>query len=146
MRVLLAKGAAVLIGIIIVALAGGFAYRQNVARFPGGSASGDVTTTDRPAPLQPESPVDRSVADRGRALFDEQGCARCHAIAGRGNPRSPLDGVGARRAADDIRSRIVAAPSVRQEMSASVIRAKERFLDLAPSDLDALTEYLVSLR
>ena len=33
----------------------------------------------------------------------QQACARCHSIAGKGNPRRPLDGVGARRNAAELR-------------------------------------------
>lgn len=45
---------------------------------------------------------------RGRALFDDEGCARCHTVGGFGTARGPdLTTVGARRGASHLREAIV---------------------------------------
>ena len=138
MRELAAKWVAVLIGLLIVVLAALFAWRENTAR------------AERP-PSPPASPppvldVTPDVVAQGRSTFDEEGCARCHALGGSGNPRSPLDGVGARLTLDGIRAHIVAAPSARDGLSRSVIRAKERYAGLPEADLQALAAWLTTLR
>lgn len=138
MREIVARLSAVTLGVAIVALAALFAQRQNAEPVTPGAA-------EAPAPVV-AGPVDQAVAARGRALFAEIGCLRCHAVEGQGNPRSPLDGIGARRVPEEIRARIVGAPSVADEMPRSAIRAKEPFAALPETDLDALTAYLSSLR
>lgn len=138
MRETVARLSAVTLGVAIVALAALFAQRQN-------ADSATPEAAEAPAPVPP-GPVDDAAAARGRALVAELGCLRCHAVQGQGNPRSPLDGIGARRVPEDIRARIVGAPSVAEEMPRSAIRAKEPFGELPEPDLDALTAYLSSLR
>lgn len=76
---------------------------------------------------------------RGHKVYDDQGCAACHSVAGVGNRRHPLDGVGARLPEETLRLWIVApqqiAPKVR----------KQAFDNLSPEDLAALVAYLRSL-
>lgn len=144
MRENLAKAAAVMFGVLAVLGALAFATRLNPTADPDAAAAsaraGDART---PLPVEPVDPVE---AERGRALFADQGCTRCHAAGGAGNPRSPLDGVGGRRTREELEDWIVAAPSVRRQLSGSAARAKEAYADLAPEDLDALTAYLSTLR
>jgi hypothetical protein len=68
---------------------------------------------------------------------------RCHSIAGRGNPSSPLDGIGARREPAAIRDWVVGAGAAQASMSAGTLRAKARARD--DPDLDALVAYLGQL-
>ena len=46
-------------------------------------------------------------AAKGQAVYTAQKCSVCHAIQGKGNKTNPLDGVGAKLSADDIRKWIV---------------------------------------
>ncbi|MDX1646602.1 MAG: cytochrome c, partial [Longimicrobiales bacterium] len=100
---------------------------------------------ERSAPPPWES-VDPAVARLGERVFQDAGCFRCHALGSSGNPRSPLDGVGARLTRAEIHAHIVAAPSVRPGLSRSVIRAKEGFAGLSDQELDALAAYLTTQR
>jgi mono/diheme cytochrome c family protein len=144
MRENLAKAAAVMIGVLAVLGALTFATRLNPRADPGAlPASAPVGGARAPLPVES---VDPSEAARGRALFADQGCTRCHAAEGAGNPRSPLDGVGGRYTRAELRDWIIAAPSVRRQLSGSAARAKEGYAGLAPDDLDALTGYLSTLR
>ncbi len=41
---------------------------------------------------------------RGIAVYGEQKCSLCHSIGGKGNPKGPLDDVGSKLSADDIKA------------------------------------------
>lgn len=88
---------------------------------------------------QEASQVPDSILAAGREVYEKQSCSVCHSIAGEGSPRSPLDGVGSRLDADEIRLWIVnpqeARPGVR----------KPAFDDLPDAEVDALVAYLQSL-
>jgi mono/diheme cytochrome c family protein len=43
----------------------------------------------------------------GMKVYADQKCSICHSIAGKGNPKGPLDDVGSRLSADEIRQWIV---------------------------------------
>src|SRR3546814_5389492 len=49
---------------------------------------------------------------RGAQVYAEQGCARCHSLAGTGNPRLPLDDVARRHDAQALRQWIIADAAV----------------------------------
>ncbi|MEK7282752.1 MAG: c-type cytochrome [Acidobacteriota bacterium] len=40
-------------------------------------------------------------ADKGQQVYAAQRCSMCHAIAGKGNAKNPLDDVGGRMTADE---------------------------------------------
>jgi mono/diheme cytochrome c family protein len=41
---------------------------------------------------------------KGQQVFTDQKCSLCHSIAGKGNAKGSLDGVGTKLSADEIRS------------------------------------------
>jgi mono/diheme cytochrome c family protein len=91
---------------------------------------------------QPPSP-----AEAGRKVYERQKCATCHQIAKRGNSRFPLDGVGSRLTAEQIR-RWMTHPS---EMEAALprmpaLRMSTMNYRLNTRDLDALVAYLQTLK
>jgi mono/diheme cytochrome c family protein len=47
---------------------------------------------------------DAAKVEQGAALFTSQKCSMCHAIAGKGNSKGALDGVGAKLSEADIRT------------------------------------------
>lgn len=143
MRERVAKIFAVGLGALMVVLAGVFADRRNAP--DAAVAETRSQTTGSPVPV-PAEPADPTVLERGRVVFEEAGCARCHRIDGGGNPRYPLDGIGARRPPDQIRAFIVADGDARRALSASVVRTKERYGELPSADLDALVTYLAASR
>lgn len=77
---------------------------------------------------------------RGVTVYREQRCQVCHSIAGVGNKRYPLDGVGDRLTDDEIRTWIVAP----RKMNPKV--AKKPYDKLPTADVDALVAYLKTLR
>jgi mono/diheme cytochrome c family protein len=146
MRERLAKALAALLTGFVVLLAAFFAHRRNEA----GPPSPLPPPEPQPEAVQPEAvqplPVEDALVARGLAVYEEQACGRCHSVDGRGNPRSPLDGVGARLTRDALRDAVTASGSTREALTRSVIRAKEGFGGLPEQDLSALVAYLSSLR
>jgi mono/diheme cytochrome c family protein len=79
----------------------------------------------------------------GRRVYQQQTCARCHYLAGSGNPRNPLDGVGARRSPEELRDWIIGSAAVRELLPERVIKLKQAY-QLSDDELDALVIYLQS--
>jgi cytochrome c oxidase subunit 2 len=137
MRESTAKLAALGTGAMIVAAVALFAALQQVDR----EVAAPVAEAET-APIAPQDQpqVPDTILALGARVYDEQGCAGCHSIAGVGSPRSPLDGVGTRLTAERIRLWIVdpqaARPGVR----------KPSYDDLPVEELAALVAYLRSLR
>lgn len=86
------------------------------------------------------TPLDAARLDRGRQVYREQRCASCHSLAGAGNRRHPLDGVGGRLSPETIRRWIVDPQSLDPQVR------KPDYGDLPADDLEALVAYLVSRR
>jgi mono/diheme cytochrome c family protein len=90
---------------------------------------------------------DAEKVKKGAAVYTAQKCQLCHSVAGKGGKASPLDGVGAKLSADDIRQWIT-HPT---EMTAKAKSTKKppmpnKYGSLPAADLDALVAYLASLK
>ena len=84
---------------------------------------------------------------QGDSVYGAQKCQTCHAIAGKGNKNNPLDGVGKKLSADEIRQWIV-SPT---EMTAKIKSTKKppmpaKYKGLPAAELDALVAYMASLK
>lgn len=134
MRESLARRIALLIGTLVVALAAVFARMQNP---PGASLPAPTVPTPAATPTPAPSPL----VERGEQTYVDLGCARCHSIAGRGNPRLPLDGVGARSSEAEIRAWITPGAS-----TPGSYRERHAGLGLPAEQRDALAAYLIGLR
>ena len=90
---------------------------------------------------------DAAAIKKGESVYGAQKCQTCHAIAGKGNKNNPLDGVGKKLSADDIRQWITHP----KEMTAKTKSVKkppmpEKYGSLPAADLDALVAYMASLK
>jgi len=83
---------------------------------------------------------------RGQAVYTEQKCSLCHSIAGKGNARGSLDGVGKKLSADDIRQWIVNPKEMTAKAKAERKPPMKAYPNLPAADLDALVAYLESLK
>jgi mono/diheme cytochrome c family protein len=83
---------------------------------------------------------------RGETVYAEQKCSVCHSIAGKGNPRGSLDGVGARLSAEDIRQWIVNPQEMAARTKSDRKPPMRGYSHLPPADVDALVAYLQTLR
>jgi mono/diheme cytochrome c family protein len=90
---------------------------------------------------------DAAQIKRGEEVYAAQKCQVCHAIAGKGNKMNPLDGVGTKLSAADIRQWITNP----KEMTAKTKSTKKppmaaKYDKLSAADLDALVAYMQSLK
>ena len=88
----------------------------------------------------------QSPVDQGQQVFTAQKCAICHAIAGKGNGKGVLDGVGTKLSADEIRQWIVNAPEMAAKSKADRKPPMKAYASLPKEELDALVAYLASLK
>jgi mono/diheme cytochrome c family protein len=84
---------------------------------------------------------------KGEQVYAAQKCATCHSIAGKGKKTNPLDGVGAKLSADEIKQWIVDPKG----MTAKAKSTKKppmpaKYDKLPPADIDALVAYMASLK
>jgi len=88
----------------------------------------------------------QSSAADGEKVFAAQKCTICHSIAGQGNKKGPLDGVGAKLSADDIRSWITNAPDMAAKAKAERKPVMKAYSALSKAEVDALVAYLQTLK
>jgi len=77
--------------------------------------------------------------EKGKAVYEAQKCKMCHSIAGVGNKKFPLDGVGGKLSAEDIKKWIVEPKSMKKD---TIMKAYK----LSDADLDNLMAYMLSLK
>jgi mono/diheme cytochrome c family protein len=86
-------------------------------------------------------------AKHGAQVYVAQKCSVCHAIAGKGGKSSPLDGVGAKLSAADIREWIVEPVAMAKKSNSTKKPAMPKRYDKLPAaDLDGLVAYMQSLK
>ena len=82
---------------------------------------------------------------RGAAVYADQKCQLCHAIAGKGNAKGALDEVGSKLSAADIKAWIVDAKGQTAKTGATR-KPDMKSYTLAADDVDALVAYLSTLK
>ena len=82
---------------------------------------------------------------RGEKVFADQKCGVCHSIGAKGNTKGPLDAVGAKLTAEEIRQWLVDAPGM-TEKTKSARKPFMKAYSLPKDDLDALVAYLGTLK
>ena len=82
---------------------------------------------------------------KGEKLFIDQKCTLCHSVAGKGNSKGPLDGVGSKDSEADIRAWISDANAMTAKTGATRKPAMKQFA-LDRADVDALVAYVSSLK
>jgi len=140
MREHLSRMVCLLTLVVAVGLAYLFAVRHNPLA---------VAPTREATPATPAAPTEEAeaiISTRGADLFAHHNCTSCHAIAGRGNPRYPLDDTGEYWTEDELRHWVVGTGEVTAHLSDVVRRRKQGYLNLPEEDLQALVAYLSTLR
>jgi len=92
------------------------------------------------------SAQDKAAIEKGMKVYETQKCSMCHSIAGKGNAKGSLDGVGSKLSADDIREWIVNPKAMTEKTKAERKPPMRPYPTLDKADLDALVAYLVSLK
>lgn len=85
--------------------------------------------------------------EQGMKVYADQKCQLCHAIDGKGNKKGPLDGIGSKLKADEIRQWIVDPEGMTTKTKAErKPPMKNKYASLPKEDLDALVAYMESLK
>jgi mono/diheme cytochrome c family protein len=82
---------------------------------------------------------------KGEKVFVDQKCSLCHSIAGKGNAKGALDGVGSKLSVDEIRNWITDAKGMTVKMK-TTRKPDMKAYTLPKDDVDALVAYLASLK
>ncbi|MBI3402470.1 MAG: cytochrome c [Acidobacteria bacterium] len=81
----------------------------------------------------------------GTGLISSQKCILCHSIGERGNKKGPLDGVGRKLKAEELRQWLTNPEEMRAKTKATRTPAMKD-QKLTPEQLDALVAYLETLK
>lgn len=84
--------------------------------------------------------------EKGMKVYDAQKCAMCHSIAGKGNKKGPLDGVGSKLTVEEIRQWIVDPKTMTEKTKAERKPPMKAYASLPKDDLEALVAYMQSLK
>lgn len=90
---------------------------------------------------------DAAQIKKGQQVYTAQKCQTCHSIAGKGSTKNPLDGVGGKLSAEDIKQWILDPKG----MAAKAKSTKKppmaaKYGGLSAADVDALVAYMQSLK
>ena len=83
--------------------------------------------------------------EAGKKVYAAQKCSTCHGIAGVGNKMAPLDGVGSKLTAAEIKTWIT-DPDTPTAKLATKPKIKMKKYALPDAELDALVAYMSSLK
>ena len=90
---------------------------------------------------------DAAQVKKGEGVYAAQKCSMCHVIAGKGNKANPLDGVGKKLSAEDIKAWITHPVDMAKKTSSTKKPPMPaKYGSLAAADLDALVAYMQSLK
>jgi mono/diheme cytochrome c family protein len=85
-------------------------------------------------------------AAKGKELYATNKCATCHSIEGKGNKKSPLDGVGKKLSADDLRKWLVSPKEMEAKLPTKPKVPMKSYEKLPKEDIDALVAYMQTLK
>ena len=88
----------------------------------------------------------QATAAAGMKVFEAQKCSLCHSVAGKGNAKGALDGVGSKLKAEEIRQWLTAPQEMATKHNATRKPPMKSFASLPAADLDALVAYVSSLK
>jgi mono/diheme cytochrome c family protein len=82
---------------------------------------------------------------QGEKVFADQKCSLCHSIGGKGNAKGPLDQVGSKLSADDIRAWLTDAKGMTAKTKATR-KPEMKEYTLPKADVDTLVVYLSAMK
>ena len=147
MREKWARRIAYLTGILVLLLAVYFAQTQNPLTVAVITENRLLNQTTAQSELD-QAESDEIMQERieyGLKIYNQQGCSLCHEIDGHGNPRYPLDDVGSRRTAKELRDWVIGGDDIQGQLSERSFKFKQTHRNLTEYDLESLIYYLQSL-
>ena len=95
----------------------------------------------------PHANQDAADVEKGKSVYTAQKCSMCHSIEGKGNKSNPLDGVGKKLSAEEIRLWIVnPKEATAKAKSTKKPPMPDKYSKLPAADIDALVAYMQSLK
>lgn len=89
---------------------------------------------------------DAAKVETGKKLYTAQKCQMCHSISGVGNKKFPLDGVGKKLNAADLKLWIVDPKAAEKKFNSTAKPPMKAYANLPAADVDALVAYMLSLK
>ena len=83
--------------------------------------------------------------EKGKAVYTANKCQTCHSIAGKGNKKGVLDGVGAKLSGEEI-TKWITNPKEQEAKLAEKPKIHMKAYKLADDDLKSLVAYMQSLK
>jgi mono/diheme cytochrome c family protein len=83
---------------------------------------------------------------QGQKVYADNRCSVCHSVAGKGNPKGPLDAVGTTLTAEEIRQWLINPVEMTGKTKATRKPPMPPYAKLAKEDIDALVAYLQTLK
>jgi mono/diheme cytochrome c family protein len=83
---------------------------------------------------------------QGQQVFEAQKCSLCHSVAGKGNAKGPLDGVGSKYSAADLKLWITNPAEMAKKHNTTRKPPMKSFASLPAADVDALVAFLQTLK
>jgi mono/diheme cytochrome c family protein len=84
--------------------------------------------------------------ERGQKLYVDNKCAICHAIGGKGNAKGPLDDVGSKLTAEEIRQWLINPSEMTGKTKATRKPPMPPYAKLSKDDIDAIVAYMQTLK
>lgn len=109
----------------------------------GGLLAGAVVLISSAATLGAQ---DAARIEHGQKVYAAQKCRVCHSVAGQGQKKGPLDGVGSKHTEDEMRAWIVNATEMQKKTKATRKPLMKNYDKLPKEDVDALVAYMMSLK
>src|SRR5262249_252675 len=85
-------------------------------------------------------------AAKGEQLYASHNCSMCHSLAGKGNTKYPLDGVGGKLSAADLPEWLVNPDAQIAKKGDKPVMKMKSYKALSADDLDSLVAYLQTLK
>ena len=82
---------------------------------------------------------------KGEKVYADNKCALCHSIGDKGNKKGPLDGVGSKYSAADLKAWVVDAKGMTAKTKATRKPDMKNYA-LPDADVDSLVAYMQSLK
>ena len=83
---------------------------------------------------------------QGEEVFQKQKCSLCYSVAGKGNAKGPLEGVGAKYSAAELKMWITNPAEMAKKHNSTRKPPMKSFASLPAADVDALVAYLQTLK
>jgi mono/diheme cytochrome c family protein len=100
-----------------------------------------ATVLALPAVVRAEDPQ----VEKGMQVYAAQKCSMCHSVAGKGNAKGSLDGVGSKLTAAEIKQWLT-DPAAMTAKTKATRKPPMKVKPMPAGDVDALVAYLATLK